>query len=194
MRRSLGAARSRQGPRRRCRCCSRSRRARCARRTRRRTSPARASGRTRGSRPDARTRTRPRRGSPPPPPRRVSASRSVRAKIPASGTGRPVSPSHHSPRSATATRPWSRYVKRLSWMISPASTSPATTAARISSYRSSTTSPSAGAARRRRRNAVVSRPGTAIRPAAASASDFGSRATTSGPTPRPSAAPLRSSR
>ncbi len=41
---------------------------------------------------------------------------------------------------------------------------------------------------------MVSRPGIAMRPAATSSSEPGSRATTSGPTPRPSAAPLRSSR
>ena len=45
-----------------------------------------------------------------------------------SGTGRPVVASHHSPRSTSRRRPYEPKVKRPSWMMTPASTSPAATA------------------------------------------------------------------
>ena len=48
--------------------------------------------------------------------------------MPPSGMGSPVVPSHHSPRSTRRRRPWEPKVKRPSWMMTPASTSPAATA------------------------------------------------------------------
>ena len=93
--------------------------------------------------------------------------RFLRTTLPPRGNGRPVFSYHHTPRSTTSDSPWFWNVSWPSWMMSPASYSPCSTAFRISSNGNTaycTFTPGAMSANSRFnvRNAVVSVPGTAI--------------------------------
>ena len=124
--------------------------------------------------------------------RRVSGPRSRRATFAPSGSGRPVSSSHHSPRSTTLCSPAAAYVSCPSWMSSPASALPDRTSSMIWSNGTSRQrySPSRSWSVR---NAVVIRPGTAISTRRRSSSSSSSRATTIGPYPEPMLAPCGNS-
>src|SRR6266540_2524385 len=91
----------------------------------------------------------------------VSSPRSRRATLIPSGSGNPVSSSHHSPRSIDFSRPSDGYVSCPSWMSRPASARPSRTSSRILS-KGRTRNGNVPRQSRSVRNAVVSSPGTTI--------------------------------